>query len=534
MDKAFKIAVMLSAYDKLSTVVNLAVDKSQRKLKAFQKFSEKTDKGNIIGAAGVDFLKNTIDAAEESEVAEKRLKQVFKSMGEQNDIAATKALSYANTLQMQIGVEDEVIAATQAKIATFKSVSNEAGRMAGIFDRATAAAFDMQATGFGDAASNAVQLGKALEDPVKGITALRRAGITFTDAEKKKIATLVNGNKKLEAQKIVLAAIEHQVGGVAKSTATATGKTKVAWSEVMETIGKKLLPIVNRFANFLTNVLIPGVNQFIERNPMLVKILAAVAIALVTVGTAAKGLSFILATNPITLIIAAIAAAAFLIYKNWGAIKKWFANLWENIKNIFKKTWEWIKHMFLNYTPQGLIIKNWSKIIAWFKNLWENVKNIFSNVWEWIKNMFFKYHPAGIIYKHWDEIVEYFTRIWEKVKNVFKNAWAGLKSGIKSFFGMGGDVDKAIQAQSAVLTKNVNINAQQLSGKTGAMQNALGVNAASSLLQPVPVTNNKSINSFAPVINYSGPGGTAAGQQLGADVVKAMKDYEANKKRTQF
>lgn len=431
MDKAFKIAVMLSAYDKLSTVVNSAVDKSERKLKGFQKstshFAEKMERGMILGEGGKQFLESSIAAAEESEIAEKRLKQVFKSMGEQNDEAAEKALAYANTLQFQIGIEDEVIAATQAKIATFKSVSNEAGRMAGIFDRATAAAFDMQATGFGDASSNAVQLGKALEDPIKGITALRRSGITFTDAEKSKIKVLVEGNKKLDAQKLILKAVEKQVGGVSKATATTASKAKVSWSEVMETIGKHLLPVVNQLATFLTSKVIPAVKGFIEKNPVLVKVLGAVSVALLAVGSAARVVSFILSTNPIVLIITAIATAAYLIYDNWGAIKKWFINLWEGIKNIFKKTWEWIKHMFLNYTPYGLIIKHWDKIKAWFSNLWQWVKNIFLKTWEWIKNMFLNYTPHGLIIKHWDKIVAFFRDLWDKVKNIFSEVWQWIK-----------------------------------------------------------------------------------------------------------
>lgn len=521
---------MLSAYDKLSTVVNSAVDKSQRKLKGLSTSLKNFGNNSIVGGGvATAFFASTISAAEESEVAGNRLKQVFKSMGESNDAAAIKSMEYASQLQLQIGVEDELINATQAKIATFKSVSNETARMAGIFDRATAAAFDMQATGFGEASGNAVQLGKALEDPVKGIVALRKSGITFTEAERKKIQVLVSGNKKLEAQKMILAAVEKQVGGVAKATATTTGKTKVGWGEVMETIGKQLLPVVNRFANILLSKVIPAVSGFIEKNPLLVKVLGAVSVALFAVGTAARIVSAIMMTNPIVLIIAAIAAAAFLIYKNWGAIKAWFQRLWDNVKAIFNAAWQWIKRLFLNYTPVGLVIKHWSKITAFFSNLWQGVKNVFSSVWDWIKGLFLKYTPMGIIYRHWDEIVAYFTNIWEKVKNVFKNAWANIKSGLKSFFTGGrSDAEAALEKYKATLTKTVNIG---IANQPGAVNNTTAFGAPA--LQPAPV-NNKSISTFAPVINYSGPGGPAAATQIGNDIAKQMKAYEDQKKRTQF
>jgi hypothetical protein len=62
----------------------------------------------------------------------------------------------------------------------------------------------MGAAGFGTAEMNAVQLGKALNDPIKGIAALAKSGVTFTEQEKDKIKTLVESNKLLEAQDMVL------------------------------------------------------------------------------------------------------------------------------------------------------------------------------------------------------------------------------------------------------------------------------------------------------------------------------------------
>jgi hypothetical protein len=112
----------------------------------------------------------------------------------------------------------------------------------GAFDRATVAALDMAAAGFGSAESNAVQLGKALEDPIKGINALTRSGITFTDAEKEKIKTMVESGNVLDAQTMILEAIEKQVGGTAEATATGSQKMALALGNVSEAIGAALLP----------------------------------------------------------------------------------------------------------------------------------------------------------------------------------------------------------------------------------------------------------------------------------------------------
>ncbi len=72
-----------------------------------------------------------------------------------------------------------------AILATFHSVSGTSAQQSGIFDRATKASLDLSRTGFGDVSTSAKQLGKALEDPVKGVTALKRSGVNFTPAQKR-------------------------------------------------------------------------------------------------------------------------------------------------------------------------------------------------------------------------------------------------------------------------------------------------------------------------------------------------------------
>jgi hypothetical protein len=113
----------------------------------------------------VEFGKASVDAARESEVATARLETIFRSMGDTTGKAAKAAEDYASALSKKIGVDDDAIKAAQAQLATFGAVSDETARAAGIFDRATAAAADLAAAGFGSLEGNSVQLGKALQDP---------------------------------------------------------------------------------------------------------------------------------------------------------------------------------------------------------------------------------------------------------------------------------------------------------------------------------------------------------------------------------
>jgi len=571
MDKTLKIALILTAVDKAFSVIDKSVSKASKRIQALNSFGSTAA---IVGGAITGIAGNSLQAARENLEANRRLEQVFRSMGDATGVAAKQAEDYASKLELQIGVEDEVIMATQAKIATFNKVSDSTARMAGIFDRATQAAFDMASAGFGEADQNAVQLGKALQDPVNGINALRRSGITFSDAEKKKIKILVESNKTLEAQKIVLAAVEKQVGGVAKATADPIQVMQTAWSEVTEEIGKKLMPYVQQFAAWLTTF-IPMVIDWVDANSKLITTIAAVGAALLVVGTVSKIVSAILATNPIVLIIMAIAAAAILIYTYWDPIKAWFINLWDKVKAVFNTAWEFIKNIFLHYTPVGLVINNWSKITAFFTGLWDKVKHLFVAAWEWIKNIFLNYTPAGLIIKYWAPITGWFTNMWDKIKNIFSSAWDWVMNLGNKFFDAGTNIilniwngiksmiDKPIEAIKDMATKiraylpfspakegalrdlhkvkivetiAATIKAQPA---INAMKNVTGAIAGTGgLNRATPVAYNNGGNNFTFQFTLNG-GATQADADMLTDafnkkVIKVMKEEEARKKRVTF
>jgi hypothetical protein len=218
--------------------------------------------GKIAGAVAtgyavtkvVEFGKSTVKAAEESMVAHNRLVATFKGVGDTTGKAAASAEKYAGTLSKQTGVDDEVIMSAQALLATFHTVSNASGMQSGVFNRATAAAADLAAAGYGDLNSNAIQLGKALEDPVKGMAALSKSGVTFTEQQKAAIKQMEKSGDHLGAQKIVLGNVESQVKGTAAATATSSAKMSVAWGNAQEAIGTTILPAVSKIMDQLTKL----------------------------------------------------------------------------------------------------------------------------------------------------------------------------------------------------------------------------------------------------------------------------------------
>lgn len=208
-------------------------------------------------AALIKFGADSIAAAENVAVANNRLGQVAKSMGifgSQTGAVTDRLIKFAEANELLVAVDAEVIKATQAKLLTFKNLAATANQMGGEFDRATMAALDLAAAGFGSAETNAVQLGKALQDPIKGITALARAGVTFTAQEKENIKVLVQSGQTLEAQNLILQAIESQVGGTAEATAKASDKMKLAFDNISESVGAALLPVFQEFANEVVKI----------------------------------------------------------------------------------------------------------------------------------------------------------------------------------------------------------------------------------------------------------------------------------------
>ncbi len=220
------------------------------------------------GAAAVVMGKQLIAAGEAASTSNARIAQITESMGlfgTEAGKVTDRLVKLAEQTARNTGVDQNAIKLTQAKLLTFAELAKTADEVGGQFDRATKAAIDLAAAGFGEASQNAVQLGKALQDPIKGITALARSGVTFTEAEKARIETLVNSNQISEAQVLILEAIEKQVGGTAEATANASDKIKVAFSQVQESLGQALLPVFERFSNFLIDTVFPTLQRIGER-----------------------------------------------------------------------------------------------------------------------------------------------------------------------------------------------------------------------------------------------------------------------------
>jgi hypothetical protein len=304
--------------------------------------------------------KVALSAGEEVNSANNRVLQINKSMGlfgDQTEIVTKRLIDLAEAQGRELGISNLTIKATQSKLLTFKNLAKSAGVVGGAFDRANKAALDMAAAGFGAAETNAVQLGKALQDPIKGITALARSGVTFTQQEKDKIRTLVESNKMLEAQELILVAIEQQVGGTAAATADDTAKMREGFAQVTQSIGMTLLPVLEAVTPFLL-----GIANWARENPTMFTTIAA---ALGAIAASIVAINIAMALNPIGAIVVgtialvgalAVAYQRFEGFRNivnavFGALKAGVMLAIENFKmfiNVVKTTFNGIASAWNN------------------------------------------------------------------------------------------------------------------------------------------------------------------------------------------
>ena len=171
----------------------------------------KTFRG-LAAAAGIAVLTRKIienTAAQQNAVAQ--LAQGFKTTSGVVGRSVDQMVAKAGELQKVSIFGDEQIIEAQGQLITFTNIVEDQ------FDRATIAAMDLSTRMGTDLKSSVLQLGKALNDPVTGMTALTRSGVTFTESQKEMVRALVDSGRSVEAQQLMLAELEKQFGGSAKA-----------------------------------------------------------------------------------------------------------------------------------------------------------------------------------------------------------------------------------------------------------------------------------------------------------------------------
>lgn len=203
-------------------------------------------------------IEQVIEATVELEKSENRLAGVFQATGGTVLLTLDELREGAEKLSNQTLFDDKVVRNAEAVLMTFGAVHGD------VFQRAIALTADLASLFDGDMVSSTRALGRALEDPVRGMVILQRQGVILSASQKEQIKDLVEQGRLEEAQGKLLDDIAGKVGGLAEKLHSGlTGDLKDAkegWDHFLESIGKT--PLVGGAAHIALQGLALLLEQF--------------------------------------------------------------------------------------------------------------------------------------------------------------------------------------------------------------------------------------------------------------------------------
>jgi phage-related protein len=418
-----------------------------------------------------DFLTSAVAEARESQKVSAITAQVIKSTGGAAQVSAKQVGNLATSISNKTGIDDEAIQSGANLLLTFRNIKDEAGKGNDIFDQTTQIMTDMATAMDKDPRGAAIQLGKALNDPTKGITALSRAGVQFDATQTKVIKKMQASGNIVGAQKVILKELNSEFGGTAAASATAGEKMSTAYNNLKEQLGTVLLPIIDKVEGFLSNKVIPAVSLFVTQMGNGKGAGGQFADALSAVWSAAKLLwgilqpigSFLLDHLPIvyalvgayvawqlaTLAMNAVSAIqlALLMLQTPGTL------LYATASGIAAvATSVWAAAMWLLSTPLGLVVLGILALIVVVILVIKYHKQIgafIAKVWEGIKHAITKAVGAviGWIKSHWKLIISILggplaaavilvISHWKQIKGAISDAVSYIRGKIGDLVGV--------------------------------------------------------------------------------------------------
>lgn len=310
---------------------------------------------SFVGFQGFNFLADSIRTAGEFETSLLRLDSQLETTGRTAEATAEDIREIARALDATTLGDQLEIEAAAAQLASFSNVATES------FEQVLSLGLDMQEVLGTGLVGSATQLGKALNDPIKGLTALSRVGVQFTDEQRELIKTLVDTGNAAEAQRIILAELESQYGGTSEAAAQgfegAVDSMNMALADFRNAFGSAFQGQAETAIRGFTSV----VASAAENMDTLVKVTTAAAVAIGTrllapavisgVAALARGITsasaamaafnVVVGANPLVRfvsILATVGAALFAFREDiieTARTWRWFQNLTGAVSNIF-------------------------------------------------------------------------------------------------------------------------------------------------------------------------------------------------------
>jgi len=194
----------------------------------------------IAGVLGTAFAAGASVSSYKTQMeSERKLAAVLETTGHAAGLTIGEMKGLASELQNVTNYGDEATLNSMALLATFKEIKGD------VFGDATAAIQDMAAVMGTDLKGATIQVGKALNNPIAGMSALADAGVSFTEQQKQQIRTMQEAGNIAGAQGLILTELSGEFGGAAKALADPWTQAKNAIGDVGEMLGSLLLPVID-------------------------------------------------------------------------------------------------------------------------------------------------------------------------------------------------------------------------------------------------------------------------------------------------
>jgi hypothetical protein len=198
----------------------------------------------VLGAAGLGaILKGSVDTFAKFQAETKLLENGLKNVGARSG-ELERLQKVASNLGEATLFNEEDFRKGFGLLTSFGNIGTSN------YERVAKAAADVAQTSGTDVSSAFMQLAKALNDPAKGLSALGRSGIQFSEDQKAVIEQLVETGNTAQAQNLILQELEKQYGG--NSVAAAQGL-----AGALDTLGEKFYDLQVALGDNVEQVLQP-------------------------------------------------------------------------------------------------------------------------------------------------------------------------------------------------------------------------------------------------------------------------------------
>ena len=191
----------------------------------------------------IEISKEFIDLYSNQALTEKRLDVILKNVSTDAQMSTKSLKDYASALQLVTRYGDETI-------ITVEQILLETGKLnKDGLEKATELSLDLAEAMGTDATSAAQTLALALQDPEAGLTRLRKAHVTFSEAEEQTIREMIAQGRELEAQEAILDKVADTYGGLAREIGAVDvskiDKIQNLLGDIKEDLGGRILDTIS-------------------------------------------------------------------------------------------------------------------------------------------------------------------------------------------------------------------------------------------------------------------------------------------------